>query len=90
MIEALYPVVAGPVVAALVEVCKRVPVIPVNSESRAAIVAALVVVSLLVRLALAYFTGTLETFDWRGLLDAIASALAAAGAYSLAKQKGAG
>lgn len=90
MIETLYPVVAGPVVAALVEVAKRVPVVPVNPESRAAIVAALVVVSLLVRLAIAYLTGTLETFDWRGLLDSIGAALTAAGVYSLTKQKGAG
>lgn len=89
MIEAIYPLVMGPVVAGLVETAKRVPVIPFEGRGRAGIIAALVVVSLVVRVGLAWATGHLATFDWttelRIAADAVMAALVAAGGYSLVK-----
>lgn len=91
LVQHAFPLLMGPLVAGLVETAKRVPVIPFDGKSRAAIVAALVLVSLLVRVALAWATGTLESFAWeaeiRILGDAIMAALVAAGGYSLIKPK---
>lgn len=90
LVQHAFPLVMGPLVAALVETGKRVPVIPFDGKSRAAIVAALVVVSLLVRVALAWATGQLEAFAWdaeiRIAFDAVMAAMVAAGGYSLLKR----
>lgn len=90
LVQHAFPLLMGPVVAGLVETAKRVPVIPFDGKSRAAIVAALVLVSLLVRVALAWATGTLEAFAWEAELriafDAVMAALVAAGGYSLLKR----
>lgn len=89
-LETLYPLVLGPVVAGLVETAKRVPVIPFEGRTRAAIVSALVLVSLVLRVALAWATGQLATFAWdaelRLALEAIIAALVAAGGYSLLRK----
>lgn len=90
LIAHAFPLVMGPLVAGLVEVGKRVPVIPFDGTRRLQVVAALLVVSLLIRVALAWATGTLGSFDWEGELrivfDAVVAALVAAGGYSLAKK----
>lgn len=90
LVQHAFPLIMGPLVAALVETGKRVPVIPFEGRGRAGIVAALVVVSLAVRVALAWATGTLEAFAWEAELriafDAIMAALVAAGGYSLVKR----
>lgn len=89
-LETLYPLILGPLVAGLVETAKRVPVIPFGGRGRAGIVAALVVASLALRVALAWATGQLATFDWhtelRLALEAIVAALVAAGGYSLLRK----
>lgn len=89
LIAHVFPLAMGPVVALLVETAKRVPVIPVGPH-RASIIAALIVASLAVRLALAWATGQLETFAWeaelRIAIDAIMAAVVAAGGYSLLKK----
>ena len=90
LVQHAFPLLMGPLVAGLVETGKRVPVIPFDGGSRAGIVAALVVVSLVVRVALAWATGTLSSVDWsaelRVVFDSIMAALVAAGGYSLAKR----
>ena len=92
LIQHIFPLVMGPLVAGLVETAKRVPVIPFEGAGKVGIIAALVVVSLAVRVALAWATGTLEAFDWatelRILADAVMAALTAAGAYSLVRKQG--
>lgn len=91
-VEQLIPLLTAPLVSVLVEAGKRVPVIPFDGGRRASIVLALVIVSLAVRLALAYLGGQLGAFDWQAelkiLADALLSALAAAGAYSLVRKQG--
>lgn len=90
LVQHLFPLLMGPLVAGLVETAKRVPVIPFEGRGRAGIIAALVVVSLLIRVALAWATGTLEAFAWEAELriafDAVAAALVAAGGYSLIRK----
>lgn len=90
LVQHAWPLLMGPLVAGLVETAKRVPVVPFDGGSRAAIVAALVLVSLLVRVALAWVTGDLGVFAWEAELriafDAIMAALVAAGGYSLVKR----
>lgn len=90
LVQHAWPLLMGPLVAGLVETAKRVPVVPFDGGSRAAIVAALVLVSLLVRVALAWVTGDLGAFAWeaeiRIAFDAIMAALVAAGGYSLVKR----
>jgi len=92
LVQHAFPLLMGPLVAGLVETAKRVPVIPFEGRGRAGIIAALVVVSLLIRVALAWATGTLEAFAWeaelRILADAVMAALTAAGAYSLVRKQG--
>jgi len=92
LVQHIFPLLMGPLVAGLVETAKRVPVIPFEGRGRAGIIAALVVVSLLIRVALAWATGTLEAFAWeaelRILADAVMAALTAAGAYSLVRKQG--
>jgi hypothetical protein len=89
LVQHVFPLLMGPLVAGLVETAKRVPVIPFGGRRKAGIIAALVVVSLLVRLVLAWATGGLEVFAWEAELriafDAVAAALVAAGGYSIAK-----
>lgn len=89
LVQHLFPLLMGPLVAGLVETAKRVPVIPFEGRGRAGIIAALVVVSLLIRVGLAWATGTLEAFAWeaelRIVFDAVVAALVAAGGYSLVK-----
>lgn len=90
LVQHVFPLVMGPAVAGLVEVAKRVPVIPFEGKGRLGIVAALVVVSLIVRAALAWATGHLATFDWeteiRLAADAVMAAFVAAGGYSLLRR----
>ncbi len=92
LVQHIFPLLMGPLVAGLVETAKRVPVIPFEGRGRAGIIAALVVVSLLIRVALAWATGTLDAFAWeaelRILADAVMAALTAAGAYSLVRKQG--
>lgn len=89
LISHVFPLAMGPIVALLVETAKRVPVIPVGPH-RASIIAALVVASLAVRVALAWATGGLESFAWeaelRIAIDAVMAAIVAAGGYSLIKR----
>lgn len=90
LVQHVFPLVMGPLVAGLVETAKRVPVIPFEGRGKAGIIAALVVVSLLIRVGLAWATGTLEAFAWeaelRILADAVMAAMMAAGTYSLARK----
>jgi hypothetical protein len=92
LVQHIFPLLMGPLVAGLVETAKRVPVIPFEGRGRAGIIAALVVVSLLIRVALAWATGTLDAFAWeaelRILADAVMAALTAAGTYSLVRKQG--
>lgn len=90
MTEQLIPLLMAPAVSLLVEVAKRVPVVPFDGQRRAAVLAALVVVSLAVRVALAYVGGQLHTINWATELqivaDAVLAAFAAAGTYSLVRR----
>lgn len=90
LVQAAFPLLMGPLVAGLVETAKRVPVIPFEGRHRLAIVAALVVVSLLVRVALAWATSDLASINWeaelRVVFDAVTAALVAAGGYSLLRR----
>lgn len=85
----ILPIMMGPIVALLVETAKRVPVIPFDGKGKAAMVAALTVSSLIVRIGLAYLQGDLISFDWAHELqiayDAVTASLIAAGGYSLSR-----
>jgi glutamine synthetase adenylyltransferase len=83
----LLPLVIAPAAATITEAAKRVPAVPFDGRTKATILAALLAVSLLLRVAIAWVTGTLDHISWadelRVLVDAIIAALTAAGGYAL-------
>jgi hypothetical protein len=86
-IAPLLPLVIAPLASVITEAAKQVPGVPFDGRTKATILAALLVVSLLLRVAIAWVTGTLDTISWadelRVLVDAITAALTAAGGYAL-------
>lgn len=89
--EGLITLCMGPVVAIVIEAAKRVPQLPFDGKSKAALIAALVVASFVVRLAIAYVQGGLLAFDFASevklVTDSVTAALVAAGSYSLVQKK---
>lgn len=87
LLAPIVPLAIAPVASIITEAARRVPAVPFDGTTRLTILAALLVVSLVVRVAIAWAAGTLETIDWAGelrvLVDSFTAALTAAGGYAL-------
>ena len=73
------PFIIAPLASLLASLAEKAPPFPYDGQSKAGIVAALLLASLVVRAALAWTTGTLMAIDWGGELKAITDTLTAAG-----------
>lgn len=87
LLAPIVPLAIAPVASIITEAARRVPAVPFDAASKAGILAALLAISLVVRVAIAWVTGTLEAINWAGelrvLVDAFTAALTAAGGYAL-------
>ncbi len=83
------PLLIAPLASLLVAAAERAPAVPYEGRTKAGIVAALLVAALVVRVALAWVTGTLAAVDWQAeltiVLDALKAAGIAAGGYAIAR-----
>lgn len=86
----LIPILIAPLASAIAAGLERLPAFPYEGRTKAGIVAALLVSALLVRLAIAWVTGTVPAgpdlqADLIIILDAIKGAGLAAGGYAIAR-----
>lgn len=87
LVAPLLPLLIAPAASVITEAARRVPAVPFDAATKASILAVLLAVSLVIRVAIAWVTGSLDALDWAGelrvLLDAVTAALTAAGGYAL-------
>lgn len=87
LLAPIVPLAIAPLASIITEAARRVPAVPFDGATKAGILAALLAVSLCIRVAIAWVTGTLDAVAWsdelRVLVDAITAALTAAGGYAL-------
>jgi hypothetical protein len=87
LLAPIVPLAIAPLASVITEAMRRVPAVPFDARTKAGILAVLLAVSLLLRVAIAWVTGTLDRISWadelRVLVDAITAALTAAGGYAL-------
>lgn len=89
----ILPLVIGPLAAFLTELAKKAP-IPFEGKTATGIIVALGALSSLLTLAaeiaIAYYSGTLASYDWNHagqvLVQVVTAILTAAGTYGLAKK----
>jgi hypothetical protein len=89
IMNTILPLVLAPAVSTVAKGIEAAPGIPYQAKSKAGITAVLLGASIAVRFGIAAYTGQLATLDLSGDLallgEAITTALAAAGGYSLVR-----
>ena len=87
LLAPIVPLAIAPLASIITEAARRVPAVPFDGATKAGILAALLAVSLCIRVAIAWVTGTLDNMIWhdelRVLVEALTAALTAAGGYAL-------
>ncbi|MEB3196831.1 MAG: hypothetical protein VKP62_06465 [Candidatus Sericytochromatia bacterium] len=87
LVAPILPLAIAPLASLITEAARRVPAVPFDATTKASILAVLLAVSLVIRVAIAWVTGSLDSLNWAGelrvILDAVTAALTAAGGYAL-------
>lgn len=85
----IIPLFLAPAVSAIAGAMEKTDAIPYQAKSKASITAALLGISLALRLGIAAYQGELATLDVRDdahmFLEALVAAFASAGGYAIAK-----